>query len=173
MLKKSRAVYMKKWRSKNAKINNFLTKGSDIEQGRKIFETQINENLIQPLTPFIPNVDIPVTLNNLNTSNEHNSSVEALNAGFNDWPTEPINAMNFESNSTGTMPPSKDLRNDLAKWATNYTCSRSALNELLEILHQHGHQDQLPLDARTLLGTPRQINTIEKCGGQYIYFSFK
>ena len=60
-----------------------------------------------------------------------------------------------------------DLAADLVGWATNNECTRSGLNDLLDILRKQGHR--LPRDSRTLLQTPRSIHTIQKCGGDYLY----
>ena len=59
------------------------------------------------------------------------------------------------------------LGTGLADWATRNACSRKGLNEMLDLLRSHGHR--LPKDARTLLHTPRNVQTVDKCGGQYIY----
>lgn len=61
------------------------------------------------------------------------------------------------------------LQQELASWVSRNKCTREATNELLEILRNNGHSS-LPKDSRTLLQTPRIIQSIEKCGGQYIYF---
>lgn len=47
-----------------------------------------------------------------------------------------------------------------------------SLTKLLKILRRHGHEDTLPADARTLLGTPKEstkgIESIN--GGEYVHF---
>ena len=63
----------------------------------------------------------------------------------------------------------EDLSASVRNWATKYSCTRTALNDLLDILQRNGHR--LPKDARTLLKTPRSVQSIDKCGGHYIYFS--
>lgn len=63
------------------------------------------------------------------------------------------------------------LRQELSSWATKNACRHGALNELLGILRQHGHD--LPKDARTLLETPRNVPVSSKCGGQYLYFGIE
>lgn len=64
-----------------------------------------------------------------------------------------------------------DLAVDLVGWATNNECTRSGLNDLLDILRKQGHR--LPKDSRTLLQTPRSIYTIKKCGGDYLYLGLE
>ena len=67
--------------------------------------------------------------------------------------------------------PVADLAEDLTEWATRHKCTRTALNELLNILRKQGHR--LPKDSRTLLKTPRSINTIQKSGGDYLYLGIE
>ena len=64
-----------------------------------------------------------------------------------------------------------DLRHKLHSWATRNKCKHSAVNELLGILREQGHNP--PKDARTLLHTPRDVTVESKCGGQYTYFGVK
>ena len=65
------------------------------------------------------------------------------------------------------------LRQELAIWATSNSCTRTCVAELLAILHKHGHGDELPKDARTLLQTPRKVVATEKCNGEYYYFGLE
>ena len=64
------------------------------------------------------------------------------------------------------------LRKKLATWATKNKCQRGAVDELLGILREEGHSS-LPKDSRTLLATPRDVPTLERCGGQYIYLGLE
>ena len=41
------------------------------------------------------------------------------------------------------------------------------------MLNKHGHGDELPKDARTLLQTTRKVVTTEKCKGKYYYFGLE
>ena len=59
------------------------------------------------------------------------------------------------------------LVSNLASWVNKYRPSREATNDLLKILASNGLD--LPRDCRTLLKTPRHVDTIEKCGGTYFY----
>lgn len=65
----------------------------------------------------------------------------------------------------------KSFNDELASWATKYQVQRAAVNDLLALLKKQGHA--LPKDARTLLGTPKEVTVLSKCGGQYIYFGIK
>lgn len=64
-----------------------------------------------------------------------------------------------------------EIGQQIAGWATKHSCTRVALNELLEILRHHGNR--LPKDVRTLLQTPKIVVTADKCGGKYIYFGLE
>ena len=64
-----------------------------------------------------------------------------------------------------------DLTEKLAKWAVENNCTRSSINQLLQILRESGHI--LPKDSRTLLQTPQVIITEDKCNGTYKYFGMK
>ena len=65
------------------------------------------------------------------------------------------------------------LRKELAVWATNNNCTRTCVTQLLTILLKHGHGDELPNDARTLLRIPRKVLTTEKCNGEYYYYGLE
>ena len=63
------------------------------------------------------------------------------------------------------------LADKLCKWTNKFKINQNAVTSLLHILSRHGHND-LPLDARTLLKTPRpgthEIKTLSK--GQYVHY---
>lgn len=61
-----------------------------------------------------------------------------------------------------------ELQFDLATWAVSYNCSRECINELLCLLRNSG-LSELPKDSRTLLRTPRTVQTTTKCGGTFWY----
>lgn len=58
------------------------------------------------------------------------------------------------------------LRNELAKWASQYTISSRAINSLLSILIASGVHS-LPKDYRTLLQTPVNVKIEDIAGGEY------
>ena len=76
-----------------------------------------------------------------------------------------------EKDENASQDSSQELEIDLAVWATKNKCTRSALNELLAILRKQGLR--LPKDARTLLRTPRTVDVVEKCGGNYFYMGLE
>ena len=63
------------------------------------------------------------------------------------------------------------IQDDLAKWATNYNVSQSAVSGLLSILQKNGLD--VPKDSRTLLHSKRKIETSTVAGGEYFYFGLK
>ena len=67
----------------------------------------------------------------------------------------------------------RSLRQELAIWARKNSCTRTCVAELLAIFHKHGHSDELPKDARTLLQILHKVVTTEKCNGAYYYFGLE
>ena len=63
------------------------------------------------------------------------------------------------------------LSQRLAACAIKNNWSRDSVTELLKILRDEGLE--LPKDARTLLKTPRDVKTFQKCGGEYCYFGIQ
>ena len=78
---------------------------------------------------------------------------------------------NSDDQSASDFDNVPDLIEDLSGWATRNGCTRSALNDLLFILRKQGLR--VPKDARTLLQTPRRVNTIQKLGGDYLYLGIE
>lgn len=60
--------------------------------------------------------------------------------------------------------------NQIQNWAVNNGVTQVATNQLLSLLRVWLPSDGFPKDARTLLKTPRQIDVIERAGGEYYYF---
>ena len=63
------------------------------------------------------------------------------------------------------------LAPSLANSSVKNSCTRSCINEWLEILRNSGLN--LTKDSRTFLGTVRNIPYIDQCGGKYIYFGIE
>lgn len=63
-----------------------------------------------------------------------------------------------------------DLTQQLSEWAVSYSVPLNTVSNLLSILKPY--HDFLPLDARTLLKTPRnyEIKELIKCNGHYYHF---
>ena len=64
-----------------------------------------------------------------------------------------------------------DLTGKLAKWGVENNCTRSSINQLLQILRESDHI--LSKDSRTLLQMPQVIITEDKSNGTYKYFGMK
>ena len=61
----------------------------------------------------------------------------------------------------------------LRQWAIGNNVPHTAVSDLLGVMHVHHPEDNLPLDARTLLRTKRSI-IVEKFGnGEYHYFGIE
>jgi hypothetical protein len=68
-----------------------------------------------------------------------------------------------------------DVVADLAGIVTHYNLPRKATNDLLELLRKSGrfNKEDIPKDAKTILGTPRHVDVVKKCGGEYVYFGIQ
>lgn len=82
---------------------------------------------------------------------------------------EDIALVDLQSESEEEEPTS--LRQDLAVWAKETRQTHLSGNQLLAILRKHGHN--LPKDYRTLMETPRVVDSKKKCNGEYIYYGLK
>lgn len=61
----------------------------------------------------------------------------------------------------------------LASWSVAHNITHNALSDLLKILKPHIPNERLPLDARTLLRTPRNITLKSVKGGKFYYFGMQ
>lgn len=64
------------------------------------------------------------------------------------------------------------FQNDLKKWATSFNIRHVALKELSRVVNKR-FPNALPLDARTLLKTPRMVTLIQVGVGQYWHHGFE
>ncbi|KAF5281928.1 hypothetical protein FQR65_LT14454 [Abscondita terminalis] len=64
---------------------------------------------------------------------------------------------------------SKDFQNEIAEWSIKFNIQHNALSALLVILKKNSNPD-FPVDARTLLKTPRHTEIQQIKGGQYAHF---
>lgn len=58
----------------------------------------------------------------------------------------------------------------MSEWALRNNITHTALNELLNWLKVENNMDESPIDARTLLGTPRQTEIRKMGSGSFYYF---
>ena len=88
---------------------------------------------------------------------------------------EEYNYTSSEESDDGKMSDKcsgKTLKEDMLAWYLKYNVKQDALTGLLHILREHG-VDGLPLDARTLVGTPQNIELQQIAGGEYYYFGIE
>ena len=93
----------------------------------------------------------------------------ALDADF--WKSiDYQNELNVESNDDEETEPEVPLADLLAEWHISHNISLTATGALLKILKAAGND--VPLDARTLLQTPRSgtLSVVTKSGGDYAFF---
>lgn len=64
--------------------------------------------------------------------------------------------------------PQPTLQIKIAQWSQQYQITREAGSSLLKLLQPY--HPELPLDSRTLLGTLRNVECKNLCGGKYYYF---
>ncbi|KAF2903053.1 hypothetical protein ILUMI_03131 [Ignelater luminosus] len=77
------------------------------------------------------------------------------------------------SNSFIKESENDNFKKNLCKWAVSNNITHIAVNSLLKLLH-HSCLKNLPLDARTLLGTPRHVNNKQVVApGYYVHLGFK
>ncbi|XP_029156842.1 uncharacterized protein LOC114929464 isoform X1 [Nylanderia fulva] len=77
------------------------------------------------------------------------------------------NNSSHSSISSDEFSNKTDIINDIRLWAIENHVSHSATSSLLKILVKYGHN--LPLDARTLFQTPKQVDIIEMTPGKYYH----
>ena len=87
----------------------------------------------------------------------------------NDNDNEGFLADNYNNDNLEEIDFKNNFSAQFSKWCATSNCAREKLNELLGILRSSGGHSELPKDIRTLIHTPRDISSILKCGGEYIY----
>ena len=170
------ARYIKRWREINAEVQNFI-QSSDSEDDQ-IQQLEANENVDSESIPFVNNYESDRDSihgceegEDLYNDFGYMETIESSDSDTSDMFESDNNDMGAcTSENIDTDPP--PLSEELAKWANASHSTRASVNELLRILRAHGHE-HLPKDARTLLQTPRHVESEEKCGGQYTYFGIE
>ena len=98
---------------------------------------------------------------------DRSTDSDDMNGGSSSPGTSDGNSSSSDENAFNHEPPS--LRSDLASWQATSNVSMNAVTALLHILRRHGIQD-LPLDARTLMQTPVNVQLRSIRGGLYYHF---
>lgn len=152
-------AYLKKWRRQNAELRAMVSSSSDSENDQPSFTA--GAGLGATSNSILIGEDLDYARGT--TDIENDIACDQDGQQYDSY---------SESDGTGTSSDEpSDLRSDLAKWAVKNKETRTSVDELLSVLRKHRHC--LPKDARTLLGTPRQVETQELCGGQYLYFGLE
>ena len=68
--------------------------------------------------------------------------------------------------------PQQTFKEKLASWGVDCRVPHVHVNKLLSILKSHPCHADLPVDARTLLKTPRKVSLIPMHPGEYFHFDF-
>ncbi|CAC5400720.1 unnamed protein product [Mytilus coruscus] len=160
--------YIRNWRRYHAEVDKLVQSSDeqDLQQLSPCFSVSEKENESFKGKDGRPESsgcnDSSISDNNTATSDFGNFSESETCSSIDD---------NSEYDSDRVEEQVPDVVADLAGWATQSKCTRSSLNELLEILRKQGLR--LPKDSRTLLQTPRSINTIRKCDEDYLYLGLE
>lgn len=161
--------YLKRWRKCKAEVEALARPGSsedDIPQDASDVSPDEAERLDAP--DEAERLDAPdISPDEANVPDSSPGEAYAVDDEP-DFSSDPSNeSLTSESEVEGNL----ELGEEISMWATKNKCSRSSVNEILDLLRRHGHR--LPKDARTLLKTPRIIHTINKCGGEFIYLGIE
>ncbi|KAF4114177.1 hypothetical protein G5714_004400 [Onychostoma macrolepis] len=88
----------------------------------------------------------------------------------NDWEDNLEEVMDLGENKDDTSDQ-EDSKSS-SSWASQFQVKSNAVDHLLKTLQRHGHT-HLPSSARTLLKTPRQVTTMQKCGKEYLHYPLR
>ena len=143
-----RSKYQKQWRRSNQLLGRLLNQDIDDNNSMAIEDNCINNDIAEDCNRFFQD-----DLWSENNSEESSSGDENSNDVYS----------GVDDNNDNVKLESK-----IGQWILRNKINRTAANELLAILKKHGHEE-LPNCCRTILRTPRQVVTIKKCGGDYVY----
>lgn len=102
---------------------------------------------------------------------EHTTSEENCNSGH-EGGSNAVSEENCRSGPEDVEMPPASLTMFLQEWSMKHLIPHNAIDDLLRGLKQHGHPE-LPLTARTLLRTPRQIETVKMSGMECVHFNLR
>jgi len=140
------AEYLKRWLKLHAETMEYASSESETENDAtmaSVVATDTPEDL--PCSTSDTDFEVPLQYRSSSAESDHD---------------------NYHAETQQDQQESLDKL--LANWSARHRVTRSAMNDLLEILKAEGHS--LPKDACTLMKTPRSIDSIEKCAGEYVYF---
>ena len=170
-----RNEYQRQWRKDKRRIETILQDLSSSD------ESSVSESVIVPNDTPVLYPDNPTNFeSNLLTENptieEELSDYEtSTDEDIDSFLREHINDTegDVENEEDLTAGIASNLASDLSSWILKNKITRTASDQLLSLLKQNGHDEQLPKDTRTLLGTPRTCAIVSKVGGDYCYLGLK
>ena len=147
--------YLQRWRKYNAEVQ-VIAQISSSESEHEKSDDLTSSNEVEPVyqqDSSDAEFNNDINIHDVGEIEGYHSDSSSASAYISD---EHSDAEEFAANDVF-------LGEQLAECVTKHKCTRSFVNDLLVTLRQHGHR--LPKDSRTLLQTPRFIDTNEKCGG--------
>jgi hypothetical protein len=149
---------------------------------RRRIQKEVNKVLVKIWNP-VASLPCRVTsvasrILNVRTSQQELGSLQGLNvenvSEINqiESVSDPQNSLERDSNGLEIdFPQSKCTV--IADWALRNNISHVALNELLKTVRVWLPLEGFPSDSRTLLRTPRTIETFRICGGEFFHFGLR
>ena len=132
------------------------------------------EGAVMPQTVHLKNAEADTdSHNHLSVTAGQNDSDSGIDIDI--W--EVINDANeielsSESEDEDQCSRGDHLKNDLISWTNKHQIKHNALDDLLKLLKEHVLED-LPVTARTLLKTDKNVETSVKSDMQYIHFNVR
>lgn len=156
------------------KIKHRIVFHSRIDKHKNLFNGQhINNNLVPRPSPFHPRDNVGCSREDT-CDFEQERSRESDIIDLTTFPTTVSSESHCLSNKTTAVThreePEVNILDKLRDWAIKYRVSGKAVSGLLKTLKKHQCFINYPTDSRTLLRTPRQINTYEVPPGEYCHF---
>ena len=161
--------YWKRWRKFRLEATALVLSDSgsedDVHELTNTISEEINEATIENACP---ESNDSLCSNEAYVSDHRSVSVESSSEesdfGFTDT---------VESSDTSDSDPESQqtVKGKLASWSARHNLTKSSVDELLGMLREEGLS--LPKDGRTLLQTPRSVDSEDKCGGKYIYYGLE
>ena len=142
-------AYYRKYRKLNAELAAYVVSSS---------ESSVSDGEQFALNHSVSNdvADDTIKCSSIDSESDYGYVENVLSS---DPEEEVLVDTDLEPNITGdTDVELPNITEEVAAWATKHCCTRSCVNDILDILRRNGHD--LPKDMRSLLETPRQ-NTMQ------------
>lgn len=179
--KEKRRQYKRRWIStfralkRPLKLSNFSTSSSeDNEHELPLHTPAFNENEASCSGTSIVSRPGSYDDNDVADNNERILNIHHVeNTHGDEWDWDMIDAHDAANESDDDEELlSSTLACDLSDWATQNHIKHNAVDKLLKVLIKHGNSN-LPVTARTLLNTRREIETKSVSGMEYYYFGLE